>query len=114
MDGMADISKILGIIMENPDIIETIKNLASKTDEKIPESCAISKAECTEKENSGCTKNEVCSDAEAPKCSERDTNAKKRRKDLLCAIKPYVSKERGKAIDTMLSVVDVIDIVKAR
>ena len=32
MDGSQDISKIIGIIMENPDIIEKIRSLAEKDD----------------------------------------------------------------------------------
>ena len=34
------------------------------------------------------------------------------RKELLCALKPYVSSERAHAIDTMLSIIDVLDMMK--
>ncbi len=114
MDGIADISKIIGIIMENPEIIEKIKNLAGGNEgsESIQEVAAISE-ETTQKIPDEDIKNSAEEVAEAS-IVKPTVNTKKRRHDLLCAIKPYVSKERGRAIDTMLSVIDVLDIVKAR
>lgn len=105
MDGTQDISKIIGIIMENPDIIEKIKTLADKTEiptneksEPLPTREAKPKAEAVS----------VSADTE-------DRGAvKQRRHELLSALKPYVKSERARAIDTMLSVIDVIDVMKVR
>ena len=98
-----DISKIIGIIMENPDIIAKIKGLADK-----------SEAESTD--------TAVALSEEPPQTASEDTEknakskfeSKKRRRELLSALKPYVKDERAKAIDTMLSVIDVIDVMKER
>lgn len=114
MDGMADLSKILGIIMENPEIIEKIKAMA-QTGEK-----DSLKTEATAKVIADRTdKTEDNSESAETKTAEVSAAAlrargKKRRHDLLCAIKPYVSSERGRAIDTMLSVVEVFEIMKER
>ncbi len=104
-----DISKIIGIIMENPDIIEKIKSLAQndsqnadnlKNDESIVVNANSSSAEST------------TSTAEV--VAMQKTQNKKRRRELLSALKPYVKSDRAKAIDTMLSVIDVIDVMKER
>ena len=114
MEGGADISKIIGIIMENPEIIEKIKSLAggSEGSEATEEVSALSN-ESTQKALAEATENDAEKVTEAS-IAKPTVNTKKRRHDLLCAIKPYVSKERGRAIDTMLSVIDVLDIMKAR
>lgn len=109
MDGTQDISKIIGIIMENPDIIEKIKSIAEKNDTAIASSKENTAAAPVIAESKTDTEEKKSSD------STYDKNAvKKRRHELLSALKPYVRSERAKAIDTMLSVIDVIDIMKVR
>ena len=111
MEGMADISRILGIIMENPEIIEKIRQMAqtddtSETEIATSASPAPQEAQPAEKEEK---------ETDSPKTSAPPRESdKKRRHDLLCAIKPYVSPQRSRAIDTMLSVVEVFEIMKAR
>ena len=36
------------------------------------------------------------------------------RSQLLCALKPYVSKERAGAIDSMISIAEILEVMKAR
>lgn len=111
MEGMADISRILGIIMENPEIIEKIRQMAqtddtSETEIETSASPAPQEAQPAENEEK---------ETDSPKTSAPPRECdKKRRHDLLCAIKPYVSPQRSRAIDTMLSVVEVFEIMKAR
>ena len=111
MDGSADLSKILGIIMENPEIIEKIKQMASGN-EKTEATSATEEAIADQPPK---TEPATASPSEASEASAATRGRdKKRRHDLLCAIKPYVSAERSRAIDTMLSVVEVLEIMKAR
>ena len=104
MDGTQDLSKIIGIIMENPDIIEKIKALADK-----PEASPITKSEPI----SVAEEKPVAEAVSAAPAADRSA-VKKRRHELLSALKPYVKSERARAIDTMLSVIDVIDVMKVR
>ena len=102
-----DISKIIGIIMENPDIIARIKALAdtkeTPSDTKgAAETVALNEPSSSERVS------------EPPASSFTKGESKKRRRELLYALKPYVKNERAKAIDTMLSVIDVIDVMKER
>ena len=101
-----DISKIIGIIMENPDIIARIRSLADSENEK----SAAAVAEYVGPEQQSAV-NDVKKDTEP---SHNRAQSKKRQRELLTALKPYVKNERAKAIDTMLSVIDVITTIKGQ
>ena len=101
-----DISKIIGIIMENPDIIARIKSLADSGNEK----SSTGAAEYAKPEEQS-TVNDIKTDINP---SHNRLQSKKRRRELLTALKPYVKNERAKAIDTMLSVIDVITTIKGQ
>ena len=96
-----DLSKIVSLIMENPEIIEQIKKLGEQQGEIKEET------EDTEVEKPK-------EDAEALKASYEisENPSKIRRKDLFSALKPYVSEERGRAIDTMMSITDILDMMR--
>jgi len=99
-----DISKIISMIMERPDLIEEIKALANNS------------SESTETES----KTEAATEAEEksePAISEQSTGesvSRARRRQLLSALKPYVSDGRSKAIDSMMSIADILDMMKTR
>ncbi len=104
--GGLDVSKVISVIMENPKLIEEISALVnakeasgSNVEEAAPEKPP-----------------EVKEDAPpeslptyAPVGYGRGNRAQ-----LLGALKPYVSKERAKAIDSMLSIADILDMMRAR
>ena len=102
----SDLSRIVNLIMENPALIEQIKELANgtggdETKDKIPNNsdhALIDSAEAQE--------DYVQTGALA---SPRD-----RRRELLCALKPYVSEKRSHAIDSMLSIVDILDVMRSK
>ena len=91
-----DLSKIINLIMENPDIIERIKNLG--------------------KDESADGKDEVIAPPTDSGEEKEIAPQKKpsRRRELIYALKPYLSDERGRAIETMLSIADVLDMMKTR
>ena len=100
-----DLSRIVNLIMENPKLIEEIKNLSSSennTEEKsaVTEVVAEEAEAATETASSGAVRNENLN--------------RIRRKDLLCALKPYVSEERGRAIDSMMSIADILDMMRSK
>lgn len=96
-----DLSKIVNLIMENPEIIEQIKKLGEEKGE-IKEEPETSEAENPKE------------DTEAVKVSYgiSENPNKMRRKDLFSALKPYVSEERGRAMDTMMSIADILDMMR--
>lgn len=100
-----DLSKIVNLIMNNPKLIEEIKNLSSEGKE-------------TEDAASGTEEKNIDEPiAEAVTYEKNDSNGgvnRIRRKDLLLALKPYVSDERSRAIDSMMSIADILDLMRSK
>ena len=97
-----DLQKVISVIMENPSLVAEISSLLSgkgDTGEDIP-------------------KNSVA--AELPEATAADTEPavsrtdESRRNKLLLAMKPYLSKERQNAMDTVITVLDVLHTVRGR
>ena len=96
-DSGMDLSRIVGLIMENPKLISEISELVRQSGE----------AQLTEK-----VKDEEVPTVEpiAPVA----TQPRERRAALLYALKPYVSEKRAQAIDSMITITEMIDLMKAR
>lgn len=105
----ADLSKIVNLIMENPKLIEQIKNLASQNSQseapspEIEVDGEVESAEPAEEKS-----------VEASTYSPPRNDNRVRRNSLLSALKPYVSEKRCQAIDSMISIADIIDVVRTR
>ena len=92
-----DLSRIVNLIMQNPDLIKQIEALARQDSEgdTVP-------AEKIEEEK----------EAAAPAVAAPFSGEKQqRRARLLSALRPYVSDKRGKTLDTLIGVVDLFDAV---
>ena len=97
-----DLSRIINIIMENPRLIEEIAALAKsgeQSSEPVAEKEAVAEAPRVE--------------AVAAPTVQR-TAVAGRRGELLGALKPYLSTERAKAIDSMMTIAGILDAMKAR
>lgn len=95
-----DIGKIVGIIMENPQIIEQISALAKQSDApKVTEEAVAPPQEDTKPVQT----------VSVPQTVGRGERAR-----LLGALKPYVSSERAKAIDSMMSIADILEMMRSR
>ena len=96
-----DLSRIVNLIMENPKLIEEISHLAD--------------AKSQSEEDDAPVRNESeYTAAQVDMKSEGASDTRGRRQMLLSAIKPYLSKERAGAIDSMMSIVDIIEVMKQR
>ena len=100
-----DISKIIGLIMENPQLIEQISNLAKQSDNTTPEPA---------KEINETPGIEQTIAAPISPTYSNVGHSRGNRAQLLGALKPYVSEERAKAIDSMISIADILDMMRAR
>lgn len=96
-----DLSRIINIIMENPRLIEEISALAKASDEG--GSASVSEP----------PREEVRAEPVAAQKSEPRVGTG-RRGELLGALKPYLSPERAKAIDSMMTIAGILDAMKAR
>ena len=95
-----DISRVIGVLMENPEILEKISALV-KGDDKAPEVPAPP----TEEKN-----------AAIPTYTEAVLKGVKhsRRAQLLGALKPYVKSERAQAIDSVIAIADILDMMRGK
>ena len=102
MQEAPDLSKIVSIIMQNPELISQISSLMKSDDEggEAPIKIEEKKEENTAPETS------VSSPVSQP-----HSQNKRRRKELLSAMKPYLSEHRQSAIDSMSSILDIIDVM---
>lgn len=103
-----DLSKIIGLIMENPDLIARIQGLANGE--------AATSNEAKEAAVSGAVDDEtsVTIEEKATPANADYYGPKERRSKLLYAMKPYLSTERAKAIDSMLSVAEILDMMRSK
>ena len=99
-----DLSRIVGLIMENPKLIEEISSLVKQESGVEPEN----EAEVKSQEDQTVEKAEEVSVL----TTNVDNSRKKNRSELLSAFKPYVSSERAKAIDSMISIANVLDAIR--
>ena len=103
MDGTPDISRVINLIMENPELIDGIKSMLSKESSESEKKSAEAETEAVD----------TSASISEPTVAVKDADSgRSRRNALLRALKPYVSGERAKAIDTMMSIADVMDIIK--
>ena len=105
MQNTPDLSGIINLIMQNPSLIAEISALAKPKSDSSPEpeitESAQQKEEPTVKEEPAEEKIAVSS---APLMRTH-------RHELLSAMKPYLSESRRSAIDSMASILDVIDVM---
>lgn len=100
-EGTNDLSRIVSLIMQNPQLIAEISNLARSDSQPTAESSTPIEEDI---------KASVTETSAVPDGASR-RNA---RSQLLCALKPYVSKERAGAIDSMISIAEILEVMKAR
>ena len=109
MQETPDLSKIVSLIMQNPTLISEISSLVKSVpteEEKKTEPTAI---EQTEDKSSI----EVAEEAVTEPIAKQ-TVRRTRRKELLNAMKPYLSDNRRTAIDSMSSILDILDVMMKR
>ncbi len=102
MSDTPDLSRIVNMILENPTLVEEISRMAKgeMKSEPEPEAAAAAAAQ------------ESVSTAVDP--SFVSGSRAEKRGMLISALKPYLSESRAKAIDSMVSVAQMLEIMKPR
>lgn len=96
-----DLSRMISLIMQNPDLIQRIEALAKSDAEAQAESTP---AEPPREEPA--QEIPTVQTAALPHGSRSEKRAR-----LLGAIRPYVSEKRGKTLDTLIGMVDLFDLI---
>ena len=112
-DGM-DIGRIISLIMENPKIIEEISALAKKDSDPSAADPPTETAPVSEDAGTARQKPDTPMEKAVAEASATAHSPRAQRTMLLNAFKPYLSKERAKALDSVVSIVDILDMMRAR
>lgn len=104
----ADLSKVISVIMENPTLIEEIRKTLTKAE------ISEEKGDTPPPVSENAAENELISEPSEPSVSTYAPKSKSKRNDLLRAMRPYLSKERGRAIESMISVADILFALKEK
>lgn len=94
-----DLGAVINLIMENPELVSKIKGLAEESHPTV-----------TEVESPPTV-------AEPTRAADDKGKAEKRgarRGELLRALSPYISDNRKKAIETFMSIADILDLMRAK
>lgn len=103
-----DISKVINLIMENPELLAQISAMVKKSDsnEQTEEASAEIAEEPTEPVSEPVVPSSLITDDISPR--------RQNRTKLLYAMKPYLKESRRGAIDTMISIVDILDVMRRK
>ncbi len=96
-----DLSKIVSVIMENPKLVEEIREMVSRS-ENSPEEAKSEPEEDLSEKSAAVFKEEPY------QAAGHQLSHSARRNELLRAMQPYVSKERSRAIESMITVADLL------
>ena len=95
-----DISRVISLIMENPRLIEEIKGLVDKDGGSGDDAAAAMPPD---------------EPKEMPvPSSEPIARPKRRRQELLEALKPYISDERRKAVESFVTIAEILDMMREK
>ena len=98
-----DLSKIINVIMENPALVEEIRSMVRKSEAEDRES---------EPQIEGPGENSTAEEEDTQTTYPKSKAS--RRNDLLRAMRPYVSEQRGRAIESMISIADIIFAIREK
>ena len=93
-----DISKVINVIMENPKLLDEIKSLAAS--EGAVEPAAADNTEPSEVHTAYTT--------------EPTPQKRSKRTELLDALKPYISDERKKAIESFITIAEILEVMRGK
>ena len=105
-----ELGSVISLIMENPDLIREIKRLAERKQEvSQPESTAIT-AQIPEKPDEIVEKTVAISKP----TPEEKIRSRGKRSELLHALSPYISEDRQKALETFMTIADILDMMREK
>ena len=113
-DAGMDVGKIISLIMENPGIVEQIASLANSAKEVPAEDYETSAKQPEQIEAEDTPTQQVAEETSIPipAPTHVPTAREDRRKNLIGALKPYLSPERARAADSILGVASILEIMR--
>ncbi len=93
-----DISKVISVIMENPKLLDEIKSLAANEGASEPPTAESSEP----------------SEVHTAYTAEPPPQKRSKRTELLDALKPYISDERKKAIESFITIAEILEVMRGK
>ena len=105
-----ELGSVISLIMENPELIAEIKRLAER---KNAEDSQQVEDTATKVQENTPTKiaEETASTTPEP---EKRPRSKGKRGELLHALSPYISEGRQKALETFMTIADILDMMREK
>lgn len=101
-----DLSSVVGMIMQNPELIAKISELASSQKHNSQEEVSAPEAEPDYVK--------TVKEADATDAPQNDLTKRERRAGLISAMRPYLSDDRARTLDTMMTVLEMVDAVRRK
>ena len=114
MASTPDLSKIVEVIMQNPELITTITSLIASSSSSTEDQATNDAPETTEAPKIESSATPLTAQVKASATLSEPQSARSPRRELLGALKPYLSESRRAAIDSMISISDVLSMMKGR
>ncbi len=101
-----DLSRMVSLIMQNPDLIKQIEALARQDTEQTSPAGTEGAPPTT------AAPEDATDTTEIPVAAmQRSTRKREKRTQLLTALRPYVSEKRSKTLDTLIGMTDLFDLI---
>ena len=114
MANTPDLSKIVEVIMQNPELITTISSLITSSSESTQNQSDDETAKTSEAPETEAVASPITPPSRPIAVATDPQGARSPRRELLGALKPYLSDSRRAAIDSMISISDVLSMMKGR
>ena len=98
-----DLSRIVSLIMQNPDLVHQIENLARQ--DAPPDGAG----EAIKEEASPPIR--AAEESVPAAVPAQSVGVREKRTRLLSALRPYVSEKRSKTLDTLIGAMDIFDLI---
>ncbi len=112
MSGM-DLGSVINLIMENPELLAQIKGLVDENEKKNittpPEPVETASDELPPEVNT-----EEVPTSNAPGTTKGIRRMSGRRSELLHALSPYISEGRQKALESFMTIADILELMREK
>lgn len=109
-----DLGSVINLIMQNPELLANIKKLA----EEVPEGAVSAIPENTEQKETPVSvpekKEEERVDVPTSQPVSRPRHSAGKRSELLHALSPYISEGRQKALESFMTIADILELMREK
>ena len=108
-----DLNSVINLIMQNPELLASIKKLAEESEEEV--SVTPEKIEEKHAPEMPTPEKEIQRvEAQISQPTTRSKHTKGKRSELLHALSPYISEGRQKALESFMTIADILELMREK